>query len=402
MRNMQNMQDLPNRAQVVETLFQKWEARSGTETVAVDDALGRVLVEDAHSQVSIPVVRASAMDGVAVASERFQDGVPDTSGWKLGEDFCRADTGDDFDDKFDAVIAIEQVTLTPEGVLTIKSDVEVNEGLNVRPRGSIIKKGDLLAKKDRALRSFDLACLAAGGVAEVEVYRKPRVAFIPTGSELVPLGSQVWRGNNIDSNSILVKNMLREMGAEPVCFPIVRDEKDAIKAALDKALEQADVVLINGGSSKGEEDFNARLLEERGAALLHGVAAAPGRPICVALIDNKPVINMPGPPLAVLYVMDWCIRAIVSRLLHKPMPERQTIQGVLTEDIHAPGFMEILCMMDVRKTDAGYEVKAKPGRGSGTSETLGAGALYITKLGSKGHQAGETIEVELLRGAEDF
>lgn len=397
-----HMQNLPTRAQAMETLLQKWEVCSGTETIAVDDALGRVLVKDMYSQVSIPVVRASAMDGVAVSSERFQDGVPDTSTWKLGEDFCRADTGDDFDDKFDAVIPIEQVTLSPEGVLAINPDVTVKAGLNVRPRGSTIDKGDFLAKKDRELRSFDLACLAAGGVTEVEVYKKPRVAFIPTGSELVSLGSQVWRGNNIDSNSILVKNMLREMGAEPVCFPIVKDVKGSIETALDKALEKADVVLINGGSSKGEEDFNARLLEERGAALLHGVAAAPGRPVCVALIDNKPVINIPGPPLAVLYVMDWCIRGIVNRLLHKPMPERRTIQGVLTEDLHAPGFMEILCMMDVQKTEAGYEVKAKPGRGSSTAEVLGAGALYITRLGSKGHQAGETVEVELLRGAEDF
>ncbi len=396
------MQNLTTRAQAIEILFQKWEASSGTEKVPVGDALGRVLVQDAYSQVAIPVVRASAMDGVAVSSERFQDGMPDTSHWKLGEDFCRADTGDDFDDKFDAVIPIEQVTLTPEGVLTIQPDFVVKPNLNVRPRGSTINKGDLLAKKDRQLRSFDLACLAGGGVAEVEVYKKPRVAFLPTGNELVPLGAPVWRGNNIDSNSILVKNMLLEMGAEPVCFPIVPDKRDAAAAALDKALEQADVVLVNGGSSKGEEDFNAHLLEERGAALLHGVAAAPGRPMCIALIDNKPVINMPGPPLAVLYVMDWCIRAIVNRLLHKPMPERQTIQGVLTEDIHAPKFMEILCMMDVQKTESGYQVKAKPGRGSNTAETLGAGALYTTKLGTEGHKAGETIEVQLLRGAEDF
>lgn len=399
---MHEMQNLATRAQAMETLFQKWEAQSGTETISLDDALGRVLVEDVYSQVSIPVVRASGMDGVAVPSERFENGIPDTSDWKLGEDFCRADTGDDFDDKFDAVIPIEQVTLTPEGVLTIKPDVTVKQGMNVRPRGSIINKGDLLAKKNRELRSFDLACLAAGGAARVEVYRKPRVAFLPTGNELVPLGAQVWRGNNIDSNSILVKNMLIEMGAEPICFPIVPDKKAEAAAALDKALEQADVVIINGGSSKGEEDFNARLLEERGVSLLHGVAAAPGRPMCVALIDNKPVINMPGPPLAVLYGMDWCIRGIVNRLLHKPMPERQTIQGVLSEDLRAPGFMEILCMMDVCKTDAGYEVKAKPARGGNTADTLGAGARYITKLGSKGHQAGETIEVELLRGTEDF
>lgn len=111
---------------------------------------------------------------------------------------------------------------------------------------------------------------------------------------------------------------------------------------------------------------------------------------------------MPGPPLAVLYVMDWCVRAIVSRLLHKPMPERQTVRGVLTGDVHAPGFMELLCMMDVKKTDTGYQFEMKDGRERGISETMGAGAMFVTELGSKGYRAGETIEVELLRGAEDF
>lgn len=92
------------------------------------------------------------------------------------------------------------------------------------------------------------------------------------------------------------------------------------------------------------------------------------------MIDNKPVINIPGPLQAVLYGMDWCIRAIVNRLLHKPMPQRQTIEGVLTEEIKAPANMEILCMMDVNKTEDGYEVKQKAWRGGTTADALGAGS----------------------------
>lgn len=158
--------------------------------------MGRVLVRDYHSLVSVPVVRASAMDGVAVKGERFAEGMPDTSGWKLGEDFCRADTGDDFDDKFDTVIAIEQVHISEEGVLPILPEAKVVQGMNVRPCGSMLREGSLLAKKERQLRSFDLVCLAAGGVTEVEVYSKPKVAFLPTGSELVALGIPLERGKN--------------------------------------------------------------------------------------------------------------------------------------------------------------------------------------------------------------
>lgn len=396
------MASLPTRAQVLEALFQQWSPVDKTERIPVQEALGRVLVRDQFSQVSIPVVRSSAMDGVAVSSAQFQDGPPDTSSWKLGVDFCRADTGDDFDDRFDAVIPIEQADLSADGRLTLRIQEPIFPGYNVRPRGSMIQTGELLAKKDRQLRPFDLACLTMGGVTHVEVYQAPRVAFLPTGSELVPPGTPLDRGQNIDSNSILAQGLLREMGAEPLSYPITRDRPADVAAALDQALEEADVVVINGGSSKGCEDFNARLLEERGAVLFHWVAAAPGKPMCVALIRNKPVINLPGPPLAVLYGMDWCIRAIVHRLLHKPLPRRQTICGILTEPISAPSDMEILCMMDVTPTADGYFVKQKPWRGGSMADALGAGAVCITELGRGNYQAGEPLEVTLLRGLEDF
>ena len=396
------MENLPTRAQVIETLFDKWKLQSATEIIEIDEALDRVLANDAYSQVTIPVVRASAMDGIAVDSKMFKDGIPDTTKWRVGKEFCRADTGDDFDDKFDAVIAIEQVTITQEGGLVINPEVIVAEGMSIRPRGTTIAKGDLLVKKHVRLRSFDLACLAAGGVLKVEVIKRPRVAFIPTGSELIPLGEQVKRGNSIDSNSILTKHMLCEMGAEAICFPIVKDNRENIATALDKALETADVVVLNGGSSKGEEDYNARILEERGAALFHWVAAAPGKPMCVAVIDNKPVINIPGPPVAVLYGFDWCIRAIISRSLYQPMLRRVTIKGVLTEEMQAPANMEIMCLMDIKWVDDHYEVKQKKWRGNNVADSLSAGAYYITKFGLEGHAVGEILEVELWRNEEEL
>lgn len=396
------MQQLPTRKQVIQTLFEQWTPGVQTECISIDDALGRVLARDYEAVYSIPVVRASGMDGVAVISKRFECGIPDTSNWKLGVDFVRADTGDDFDDRFDAVIPIEKVSIPEDGGLVIDPDIQVKKNINVRPCGSTIHRGELVGRKGRKLRSFDLACLAMGGVTEVEVYKKPRVAFLPTGTELVPLGTEVTRGKNIDSNSVLVKNMLLEMGAEPVLFPITGDNREKLAAILEQALSQADVVILSGGSSKGEEDFNARILEERGAALFHWVAAAPGKPMCVAVIDNKPVINVPGPPVAMFYGMDWCIRAIVNRLLHLPMPQRQTITGILTEEIKAPPTMEILCMMDVERTQEGYHVRQKPWKGGSMVNTLGAGAFYITELGTDTRHPGETVEVTILRGEEEF
>lgn len=396
------MQKLPTRQAVLQRLFAQWTPPVQTEMVATDAALHRVLAQDYPACYDIPVVRASAMDGVAVCAARFADGVPDTGNWKQGIDFCRADTGDDFDDRFDAVIPIEQVQFDAAGRLLLAPEVSVVPNQNVRPCGSTIRRGTLVGQKNRLLRSFDLACLAMGGITEVCVYRKPKVAFLPTGSELVPLGECVRRGQNIDSNSVLAKNMLLEMGATPICYPITKDAKEELKTVLDTAVSEADIVLLSGGSSKGEEDYNARLLEERGAALFHWVAAAPGKPMCVAMIDDKPVINLPGPPIAMFYGMEWCIRAMINRMLHLPMPKRQTICGKLTEEIAAPPSMEILCMMDITPTETDYLVKQKPWKGGSMAQTLGAGAFYITKLGDTVKHPGEQVEITLLRDEAEF
>lgn len=396
------MQQLPTRKLIIETLLEKWNPEKQTEMISIDNALNRVLAKDYEAFYSIPVVRASAMDGVAVISDRFENGIPDTSDWVLGEDFSRADTGDDFDDRYDAVIPIEDVSISEDGKLSICDSICVKPNMNIRPAGSTIHKGESVGRTNRRLQSFDLACLAMGGITEIEVYKKPRVAFLPTGSELVPLGQEVPRGKNIDSNSILVKNMLIEMGAEPILYPITKDSKDELNHILDRALNDADIVIISGGSSKGEEDFNARILEERGAALFHWVAAAPGKPMCVAMIDNKPVINIPGPPVAMFYGMDWCIRELVNKILHLPMPKRCKIKGELTAEIAAPPSMEILCLMDIEQTDEGYKVKQKKWRGGSMVDTLSAGATYITELGTAIKQPGEIIEVTLLRDEREF
>ena len=215
------LSSLPKRGEVLEALFALWHPDLPAETVSVEDALGRVTAGECRSRLNLPVVRASSGDGIAVDSERFRDGVPDTSGWEMGRDFVRADTGDDFDDRFDAVIMIEDVDIGEGGRLRIRDGVTVRKGDNVRPSGSTVREGELLAPKHVPLRPRDLACLHLGGVWDVPVLRKPAVAFIPTGNELVPPRSAVVRGKNVDTNSVLARTSLQLLGAEPLLYPIV-------------------------------------------------------------------------------------------------------------------------------------------------------------------------------------
>ena len=396
------MEKMPTRTEALALLFEKWAVPTQTEVIPVTEALGRVPVGEYTARHSIPVVRSSAMDGVAVPSARFANGMPDTTVWKRGVDYDRADTGDDFDDKFDSVIRIEDVTLLPSGGIEIHEGVTVTPGMNVHGAGSSFREGTQLIDSGLPLRPCDLAALAMGGVLEVEVYKKPRIAFIPTGSELIPLGAPLRRGCNYDTNSLLVRLSLEKMGAEPVCYPIVRDDPAQLKDALHKALGEADIVIINGGSSKGDEDFNTRLLASEGDLLFHGVAAAPGRPMAISIVDGKPVINMAGPALAAFYTLEWCIRTIVCRCLHTPVPEKQKIRGVLTKDFHGGSPIDFLCRAEVRRTENGYTITPL-GRGEADlPATLRTNAMYISPIGDKNYTAGDELEVELLRNIAEI
>lgn len=400
MMNQGKHEILPSRAWVMETLLEKWNFTPECEQVPVEQAIGRVLAQPAYSQCTIPMVRASSMDGVGVVSAMFADGIPDMSQWTLGNEFVRADTGDDFDDKYDAVIRIEDVTMLPTGGLALREGVTVTAGMGIRPQGSTLKEGELLVEAGVPLRPVDLSALVMGGVTQVAVYRKPRVAFIPTGNELVAPGTEMARGKVYDSNSILAQQLLIEMGAEPIMFPIVQDDMTRINDVFEQAMQQADIVIINGGSSKGSEDYNARLLAERGEVLCHGVAAAPGKPMCVALVDNKPAINLPGPPVALFYGMDWTIRALVCKALGIPFPKRPTVTATVAEDIKYGKSMEILCKMFVRRTENGYEAWQVPFKGTNGTQALRSDAMYITDPDKDLCPKGSLIEIELLRGEE--
>ena len=401
--------------EVLGSMYSKWTPQRASEKVSIDDCLGRILAEDVYAEYNIPVVRSSAMDGIAVKSSAFfdeesgEEKVPDTEKWVLGRDYVRADTGDDFDDAFDAVIAIEMTELLENGGVKLHLDrpagpgprgkngdgpFKVRKNTNVRPAGSSVKKGALLAPKGTWIRPEDIAAIAMSGKSEFDVVKKPVVSFIPTGSELVPAGAELQRGQNFNSNGPMVKAMLEQMGAEPHIMPIVKDKKSDLRAALEKAIESSDIVIINGGSSKGEEDFNTKMLDEMGELLSHGVAAVPGRPMGLAVINGKPVINTSGPAIACFHGMKWCISSLVNRALgiEKQPVYRRTV--TLAEGIHTPPAMARLVRLNVEETENGPVARQLEGNG-GMPETMHTNAMFMSETGKSLYPAGSTVEVEM-------
>lgn len=400
------MDGFPSREEALKDFFAAWEPTAeatAAELVSLDEAVGRILARDLFSINTLPVVRASACDGIAVKSEAFANGLPDTSTWHLGEDYVRADTGDDFPDAYDAVIMIEKAALQPDGSVVLDDDVQVQPGTNVRPAGSTIKAGAPLMKAGLPIRPTDLATLAMGGVTMVPVRRKPRIAFIPTGSELVPAGIAPRRGQNVDTNSLMVKYLLHEYGAEPLIFPIVHDDEAALERAFTEALAIADAVVINGGSAVGEEDFNVRMIERRGRVVHHYIAAVPGRPLMMAVADDKPVIDLPGPTLAAYFGTQWCLQAIVARFLGIPVLHHPTVKARAAADVSCPPQMANIARVNlVRDEDSptGYTAHFLNFKAGDMAACMASNAQRVSPLGERGFAAGDIIDVELLRSEE--
>lgn len=386
-----------SRKEALEAIRSCWTPARTNETVPLEAALDRVLAQDLHARYSLPVVRSSTMDGIGVASALFRKGEPDTAHWQWGRDYVRADTGDDFDDRFDAVIPVEAVTFLEGGRVVLAPGTKVTPGMHVRIAGSSVARGDLLLRAGTRLRPFDLAAAVMGGHTKLTVVKKPVVAFLPTGSELIPPGTEPARGENIDSNSVLAQAMLTEMGAQPLLFPITSDNPALLRTAICAAAERADMILLCGGSSKGGEDFNAGLAGELGTLLFHSVAAAPGRPMAAAMLDGKPLINVSGPPHAAYFILDWCVSELVSTFLGIERPLRKTVRARLTKPLEATPGMEILRRFELLETERGLEAVPVSGRGGPVCPVLTASAQFVTESAGSGLEAGEALELTYLR-----
>jgi len=388
----------------LERLFDNWIADRSSETITVAQAYGRVLAKPAISMYNIPIVRASAMDGVAIKYGSVKNGLQDTGAWVLGRDYVRADTGDDFSDEFDTVIKIEDVEILPNGGLRFAPDIKFEKGSCIKGCGSKIRQGELLAAAGVKLGALDICALISGGVTEVTVMKKPKIAFVPTGSELQEPGALLTRGQCHDSNSTMLRLLIEEMGGEAILHPIVRDDKEKLEAALEKLLKEADVVILGAGTSKGEEDYCHEILQRRGEHLFHGVAAVPGRPMSMAIVDNKPVINISGPSLAAFYSFDWALKPIICAFLGIEQPQREELEVVLTHPIKGGALFSALVRLHVFIADDGkYYATPMSAHGdtpAASMEMLTSNALYVTQRGDEAIPARQTIKVELLRTRE--
>jgi len=298
------------------------------EMVALGEGFGRVLAEDAVSQSDVPSCLTCLMDSIAVHWDAFEaageDTLPDTSDWVRGVDWEFANTGVAMPEGFDTAVVVEHVEISED-----EQHVKVNAAPSKRfagtqPAGSRHKRGDVLACAGQTLTPDLAARIASGNNATVLVVRKPRVAFVPTGNELVPPGAPMDEfhgrrpagyGRTFESNSILVRGKAEAWGAVFAPFDIVPDSRDAIREALARAVRCADIVVLNAGSSKGSDDWSCEVMEEMGEIICHETNHGPGHHSSFALIEGTPVVGISGPPAGATFTLDFYLRPLVRAYL---------------------------------------------------------------------------------------
>ena len=369
--------------------------RCKTESVPSSEAAGRVLSQAVYAKICSPHYNASAMDGIAVLSSDTR-GACEASPCTLSEElYTVVDTGDPLPDGCDAVIMAEDVTELSDGKVKIIS--AVSPWQNVRQTGEDICMGDMTAVSGTVVTPALCGAFLAGGVTNVSVIKRPVFGIIPTGDEIVPPTGDPGKGEIIEFNSTVFSAMLSEWGASAKVYGIVKDKKELLYAALEKAVSECDAVLILAGSSAGRDDYTCETVSRAGRVLVHGIAAKPGKPAVLGIAGSVPVAGLPGYPVSAIVVMEEFIRPLTDIWYRRAAKPVKTIKATLGRRVVSSLKYKEYVRVTLGKTADGYFAVPLP-RGAGviTSLTKAGGILEIPQ-NSEGCEAGEEVEIRLIK-----
>lgn len=375
--------------------FDKLRLSIQSETINTWDALGRVTTKPIFALISSPHYNSSAMDGIAVKSEKtFSASDRNHITLTEGEDYMVVDTGDPILREFDCVIMIEDLIKVDDNHVTIYQSAMPWQ--NIRPLGEDIVENQLIVPSKHKIRPVDIGALIAGGINEVEVFKRPTVGIIPTGTELVKPGTALKVGDIIDFNSRTFSAQVKEWGGFPNRYEIVKDDYNLIKNTVLKAIEENDIVLVNAGSSAGREDFTSSVIGEVGELIIHGVAIKPGKPVMMGIINNKPIIGIPGFPVSAYFVMEEIVKELISNYQGLETEQKKTVKAKLTKRCMSSLKYHEFVRVKLGFMDDKY-VATPLTRGAGATMSLvNADGVLEIKQQLEGIEAGTEVEIKLL------
>ena len=300
------------------------------EVIPIESAYRRVTYENIFAPEDLPGFRRSTVDGFAVRSQdtfgaketmpvylTLKGEIPmgEKPSFKLNSGEAAAiATGGMLPEGADAVVMVEYVNIVSENLIEVLKPVGPFE--NVIAEDEDVKKGELIIPAGHILKPQDIGGLAGLGISQVKVSKKPKVAIILTGDEIIPHTEKVTPGKVRDINSFTLAGLIEENCGIPIKMGIIKDVYQEIKKTVKKAYEIADIILISGGTSAGTKDMTAQIINELGepGILFHGVAIKPGKPIIAGLCNNKPVFGLPGHPVAVYMCFNLFVKPVMERI----------------------------------------------------------------------------------------
>ena len=382
-----------------------------TELVPLSAAMGRILAEDIAATEYVPDFDRSTVDGYAVrARDTFgcTDAIPailpvqaevlmgEGAEFALNPEECVAvPTGGAMPQGADSVVMVEFTEDYGDGTIGISKSVA--PGQNMIFRGDDVFPGKVILKKGRVLSSQDIGALAAVGRVQVPVVSKLTVGVISTGDELVPPEVTPGPGQVRDVNSPMLEAMLGTFGVNVINYGIVIDNEALLSEKVQKAVAECDAVLLSGGSSVGVKDAACRIIESMGSLLLHGIAIKPGKPTILGKTGDKPLVGLPGHPVAAYFITKLFVLPLLSRLLGRK-EESYTVTAKITESVSANhGRAQYHCCRLERRNG---ELFAHPIRGkSGLITTLaGSDGYFCISRDCEGLAQYEQIQVTVSSG----
>jgi len=386
------IRDVPAAAAIAAWLGALEGRRLDAVELPLERALGRVTAAPVWALRSSPAYDAAAMDGIAVRAHATV-GATETAPRAVA-DFALVDTGDALPDGFDAVVMREHVHWEA-GVPEVRSAVAPWQ--HVRTIGEDVSATELLLPEGHRLRPVDLAAAGAAGHTVLRVRRAPRVVVIPTGDEVRPLGSDPAPGELVDTNSLMLVAQAREAGCEAGAVAIVADDPDRIADAVRDAAARADLVIVVAGSSAGRDDYTAAVVEATGTLLVHGVAVKPGHPVVLGVVDATPVLGAPGYPVSAALTFELFALPLLAALEGTAAEARPRATARLARRLASSLGTDDWVRVRLGRVGGGLVATPLP-RGAGVLTSLvRADGLLVVPAALEGHDAGEQVEVRLLR-----
>ncbi|UCC58020.1 MAG: molybdopterin molybdotransferase MoeA [Candidatus Bathyarchaeum sp.] len=381
--------------------------RLDSERIPIHAAQGRVTAEETRAQYHLPPFDRSAVDGYALrAKDTFGVTAFNPKILKLTENKVRENeareiwTGNPVPEGADAIVMLEYTKKLED---KIEVGTAVTPGENVSKRGEDVTKGDVAIKAQTRLNPHHLGLLAALSETHVDVVRKPKVAILSTGNELVELGQKLEHGQIVETNQLIFSSMCRELGAEPRELGITKDNLKEITAKIKEGLDSADAIITTGGTSVGYPDLVPTAINQLGkpGVIVHGVAMRPGMPTALAILKCKPIFILSGNPVAATIGFEVFVRPLLLRLQGIKKEPRPAIQAKLTRRVAAALGRRVFLRVRVFERDGSYFAEPVRVKGSGVLTTMTkANGYVIIPENREGLEDGETVMVHLFYSIE--